>query len=229
MSVVVNGRWPLNLPPFREEFHTENPAWEAEHLDSMHAHLRTGDVLYDIGAEQGDLPALYASWGCDVVCIEPAAHYWPNIRACFELNGTMPRAMFHGFCDADAPAWPTRLHRWPTASEGPLFLDHGFCHLDERPEISRITVDDLTRIAGAPAALTIDVEGAEYRVLFGGRQTLAEHKPLLWVSVHQDMDWMQLRYPGQGVDAIRALLHGYGYTGDLLGTDHEAHWFFRPS
>lgn len=70
-DVMVNGRWPLTLPKHRVGHWRDNPVWEPERLASMRRNLHPGMVVWDIGAEQGDLSALYATWvrGCtDTTC-----------------------------------------------------------------------------------------------------------------------------------------------------------------
>jgi len=51
----------------------DSTGWEVERLAAMHAVVKPSDVVYDIGAEQGDMTALLASWAFSgaVVAIEP--------------------------------------------------------------------------------------------------------------------------------------------------------------
>lgn len=70
-TVNMLGEWPVILPDYRVEHCARQPNWEEGRLRSMHAHLKPGMVLYDVGSEHGDLSALYASWlrGCtDQAC-----------------------------------------------------------------------------------------------------------------------------------------------------------------
>ena len=95
----------------------------------MHAHLRPGMVLYDVGSEHGDLSALYATWlrssgdwladqagdmidpqlgtvppRGGVVLVEGSELFWPVIRATFEANGLRPVGCWAGFAsDHDTP------------------------------------------------------------------------------------------------------------------------------
>lgn len=96
IPTTINERWTLLLPEHRA-VRAEWPVWEKERLAAMHevlAHNGTltdgpeicRDLVYDIGAEEGDFPALWASWGADVVLVEPNPKVWPNIRAIFEAN-----------------------------------------------------------------------------------------------------------------------------------------------
>ncbi len=49
-------------------------------------------VVWDVGAEEGDMPALYATWGCDVVLVEPNPKVWPCIRYHWTANQLDPPA-----------------------------------------------------------------------------------------------------------------------------------------
>lgn len=62
--VSVNGNWDLWLPEHRaNRAEWTSPAgWEKERLASMAANIGPGDVVYDVGTEEGDLSALFAMW-----------------------------------------------------------------------------------------------------------------------------------------------------------------------
>lgn len=136
-TVEMLGRWPVRLPAYRVEHCKAQPNWEEGRLLSMHAHLKPGDVLYDVGAEHGDLSALYGTWieapcrcgalygqhhsDCDaqpggVVLIEGSDRFWPVIKATFEANNLTPLGCFAGFAsDVDSdesertPSWSTPI------------------------------------------------------------------------------------------------------------------------
>lgn len=233
VETTINGRWSLLLPEHRAVRPEWVTGWEVERIASMHDHLGDGGhTVYDVGAEEGDLPALWAGWGNDVVLFEPNARVWPNPKAIFDSNDLTPLATFPGFAaDHDRPrdiehlgARTTQL--WPTSANGPLIGDHGFCNLSERPDIPRVRIDTVAGVIGPPDALTIDVEGAEYRVLLGAERVLAEARPLVWVSVHpQFMQDMHQDTP----DDLFAYMTKLDYTAELLAIDHEEHWKLTPA
>lgn len=228
----INDRWGLWLTPDRVAFHAARPGWEAERLASMFSELSPGGFVVDVGAECGDFTALYGTWGLEVAAIEPAAAYWPAIRVHLEANGVEPEWCFEGF--ASAPEQATQVlvvvggGAWPQTSDGPVIPDAGFAHLCHRGEHQAATLDTLVGENGPCDAVTIDVEGAEYRVLDGARQVLEAHRPLVWVAIHTDARWMAEQYPGEGRDAVERLLAEHEYDVVELADSHETHLLATP-
>lgn len=242
-EVEINGHWPLMLPADRVEHFRRGP-WEPERLQAMRMRIEPLDVVFDVGAEQGDLPALWASWGAQVVPFEPEPDIWPNIRACFQANGIdPPLAWFVGFASDVTELEPmnpiydgnplgilySTTTGWPGCAFGEHFgADRGFHHLAQEDDaIAQITIDDFVVATGlVPDHITIDVEGSELRVLQGAEHTLSNHHPTVWVSIHTDRQWMVEQYGGVGEEEVRAFMARCGYAGRKLAEDHEAHWEF---
>ena len=107
IPTYINDRWVLILPEHRHD-RPEWPWWEATRLAAMYHFIGEGDVVYDIGAEEGDFPALFAKWGAQVVLVEPNPLVWPNIKAIFDANelSHMVIGSFVGFA-SDTNAEPT--------------------------------------------------------------------------------------------------------------------------
>lgn len=236
-AVLVNDRWPLWLPEHRAE-RPEWPWWERERLQAMWTAVRRSDVVWDIGAESGDLSALYASWGADVVLCEPSARQWPTIRATWEANALpMPLACWPGFVgNPDHSLGWMVSGEWPAWAEADMDPEAGFVHLNEQPgpdehsdegPIACISVDAMVQSdVPFPQVITIDVEGAELEVLQGAAGTLWALRPLVFVSVHPQFMWD--RY-GQTSDDLMVLMTKLlNYEAKHLHTDHEEHWCFRP-
>lgn len=229
IPTLINGRWPLLLPSHRAA-RPEWPWWEATRLAAMAAHVGPGDVVWDVGAEEGDFPALWASWGAEVVLAEPNPRVWPNIRTIFEANVLQaPVASFVGFLgEEDTAGWASALvaaGEWPTSAYGPVIGDHGFCQLGERPDIETVTIDTFTEVATRPSVITMDVEGAELHVLHGARRTLTEHRPKVFVSVHPG--FMAHHY-GHNPEQLYDFMEELGYQRTFLTEDHERHEMFLP-
>ena len=235
--VMINGRWPLMLPKHRAERESW-PYWEATRLAAMHHHIRPGDVVYDVGAEAGDFGALFATWGAEVVLIEPNPKAWPTIRAVWEANDLEPPSQFAGFLAESALVGS--LHgiclggRWIAPAHDVMEEAHGFYYIGQH-QAATMRLDDLSYELGVlsyelgvlsyelgvPDVVTIDVEGGEGHVLRGAYETLRNHKPAVFVSVHpQFMADLYGEHPNQ----IHDLMGDLGYHGRFLCEDHEQHW-----
>jgi FkbM family methyltransferase len=268
LPTTINDRWTLLLPEHRHA-RTEWPVWEKERLAAMHDVIAPQTmreqlyrfcydaegpvvdppelprhVVFDIGAEEGDFPALWASWGADVVMVEPNPKVWPNIRAIFDANGLRDRVRgcHVGFAGDEwrAGSWNPQPGGnddrpddvcgdcgWPRCAHGPVIGDHGFLVLPERPEVPVTTIDTLAADYGDPTVITIDVEGAELTVLRGAHVTLKEARPVVFVSIHLDLPWIDEKYPGDTEERVYAYMNGLGYVGTELAVDHEKHVEFR--
>jgi FkbM family methyltransferase len=244
VPTLINDRWELSLPPHRA-VRPEWPVWEKERLAAMHDVIAAmaaqvapdgprdrPPVVYDIGAEEGDLPALWATWGARVVLFEPDHRVWPNMRAIWEANSLPPPIWsFAGFAGPETrqPDNGTRLSDyigspWPACATGDVIVDHGFLNLCERPDVPTVALDDLAvsfPVYAVPDVITIDVEGAELEVLHGARRVLGAARPVVFVSVHPDfMHDMYDRTP----DDVHRFMADLGYDAELLAVDHEHHY-----
>lgn len=230
----MNGRWPLMLPEHRAD-RPEWPWWEATRLAAMRHHISAGDIVYDIGAEEGDFPALWSMWGAEVVLFEPNPRVWPNIRAIWQANGLdLPAAWYVGFasdttaeepeaCDVNAE----EHDGWPACAYGPLIGDHGFRHLAEETDTTpQVRLDDFVKRAGIyPTVLTLDIEGGELAALRGAERVLRDLRPVVFASLHPDA---LADFYGATTEDVRSFVRHCGYDETFLTTDHEEHWMFTP-
>lgn len=236
----INDAWTIRLPSHRALQYMDprtGGKWELERLAAMHEVIRPDSVVMDIGAEQGDMTALIASWVPDgqVVAVEPNPWVWPCIRAIFDENDlTPPAATFVGFAGG-RPVVPTNpdgvrrgfFHGWPDCATGVVDPAAGFAHLaQEQDRVPTTTVDELVKRTGlVPDVVTMDVEGSEWHVLRGALLTLARRRPVVFVSVHPE--FLADLY-GQCPADVFALMGKAGYNRELLAVDHEEHWRFTP-
>lgn len=202
--------------------------WERARVHSMSDHLEHGMTLFDVGTEQGWCNLAYAAFvgPQNTVLIEPTPEFWPNIRHTWDHNHVAaPKACYDGLFSNRTTDDRIEFVGWPGVSDGPLIDRNKYQYIHEHSDgIREIRLDDFVDRTGiAPEAITMDVEGAELLVLQGAESTLAEHHPLLWVSVHPDM---ALRDHGIQPGEIFEYLNGFGYSNQHIATDHEEHWLF---
>jgi FkbM family methyltransferase len=227
IETLINGRWRLKLLHHRAKLDLWRTGWEVERVESMHANLKPGMKIWDIGAEEGDFACLWSSWGCEVGLIEPGERVWANICETWRTNNAHdPLFCYQGFAGAKnyvPSGYPhEQRHLWPMAACGPIIDDHGFRVIHERPDIPSRTLDSLAEQYGEPDALTIDVEGAEFEVFKGAERVLREVKPLIWVSLHPEPMANAFDTPPS---VLQQSLRDMGYGQRLLWLDHELHLF----
>lgn len=224
---TVNGRWEVVLPDHIAD-HPFLDCHEPERFESMAWWLTPGAVLFDIGAEHGCCSAVYAQMVDSIVLFEPTPAFWRNIRLTWEANGLRdPLGCWPGFLTDTTPGPPRVLNGWPHCAAGNDEAPPGpYRHLATDVDVPSTTVDAWVKASRiAPDAMTIDVEGAEWHVLSGASWTIANHRPDIWLSVHTDE---MLASHGAQRDWVFSLLHGHGYSTELLATDHEEHWLCLP-
>lgn len=206
--------------------------WERERFESMQKHLKKGDVLFDIGTEQGWCNLIYAQFvGAEnMVLIEPTQEFWPNIAATWHKNfgideKSMPKAFYDGLFSDKTNDKRKHFTGWPSATTGNLIDRNKYQYIHDNDEqVPEIKLDDYVERTGiVPDALTMDTEGSELLILKGAENTLKKHHPKLFVSIHPDLG--ERDYGVKREDTI-AYLESLGYKGEHLATDHEEHWYF---
>jgi FkbM family methyltransferase len=240
VPVKLNQRWDLILPEHRAarpDWHVLD-GWEGPRLLAMSEMIGPGSVVYYVGAEEGDMCGLIASWGAEVAMFEPNSKVWPNIRAIWDANSLpAPIGCWVGFAGHEdhGTSPPPGPDGWPDCAHGPVIGDHGFCQLDERPDIPSIRLDDFAEATGTvPTDISIDVEGSEGRVIDGAKRLLTEHHPRIWLSGHPEFmlqHWGEWTAEHQGrpeyLRDLRNRLCDHGYRETLLSYDHEVHLMYE--
>jgi len=231
IKCVINGEFEIVLPKHRADrpdWYQES-GWEKPRLKSMHENLGKGDVMYYIGAEEGEMPALCQIWGAETVLFEPNPKVWSHFPLLWEHNNLeMPIACIPGFA-SDKINDLTRIYynEWPPEANSIISAAHGFKELQyEADKYGQITIDSLVYDHGVkpPTAISLDVEGSEWRVLGGAVKVMAEFKPKIWLSGHPEfmmMYWKEYLYD------LRNFIKGFGYKETLLDYQHEVHLFYE--
>lgn len=230
VKALLNGKFSIILPKHRAdrpEWYTEQ-GWEKKRLESMHQYIMPKDVVYYVGAEEGEMPALCQMWGAKVVLFEPNDKVWPNIKAIWEANKlTRPAVCFSGFAsNNDVDIEKGFNVGFPPSADGEVIGDHGFKELADPADIPQIKIDTMVSQTGIiPTVLTMDVEGSEWEVLRGASLTLAEYKPKIWLSLHPEFLYHHFK---EHSGDLRQWLKHLGYKETLLDYQHEVHLFYQP-
>lgn len=204
--------------------------WEVERNTALHKNIKKGDLLIDVGSEQGDLPCMFSMWGAQVFMIEPNPKFWPTIKQIWAMNGQTPLGCFAGFA-SNHNVQPTDLLESPFAMQGDglwpgcAFMDahqnNDFRNVLERAhDTPQTTIDSLGISADI---INMDIEGAEWEALKGAEKTLRKYKPLVFVSIHPS--FMEKDY-GYTKEDLLFWMHELGYEAELLAIDHEHHYSF---
>jgi len=223
IKTLINNKWEINLLPFRAEA-LHWTFWEKERLQAMHCVIRDGDVLIDVGAEQGDLTTLFATWGADVIAIEPSAKFIPNISKTFKANNVEPMVIINCLADKETSEnfdLQAEVDKANKLADGEPNIGAGFVHLSENPDVSHMAIDELKIEVNV---ITIDVEGSEYEVLQGAEKTLLRDKPIVFVSIHPEFMWTAHHH---SPDDLITMMKKWGYREYYLAFDHEQHYMFK--
>lgn len=216
------------LPQHRADWWSEHPEWERKRLDLMFHQVGRGDVVYYVGAEEGDMPALCQMWGAKLILFEPNQAVWPNIKAIWDANNlSAPELSIQGFAgaitDMRQSRTPERSSFGPWA-EGEVTESGGFKELSDPGEIGEFAIDTIVEVyQDIPTVICLDVEGSEWRVLEGAVKTLKKYKPRLFVSIHPEF---MFRIYGEYQADLRKWIKDLGYREKLIDYEHEVHLFY---
>jgi len=222
-------RYSIMAPDFVVD-REERPHYEKDRFASMEANLKYGDILFDVGTELGWQSAIYATFvGPGNMCLfEHTPELWPTVKETWHANFlTPPFRTYCGFVSNRTFGLPTTgIYLWPDKAEKEALKDFSTwskIHADSSgPELA---LDSLLLQNLRPAAMTIDVEGSEYRVLRGAQKILRDVRPLVWLSIHPAQRLATFNTSRQEIIQFLTSL-GYGF--QYLGVDHEEHYFFYP-
>ena len=241
-KTLINNKWKLILPDHRAA-RTDWNEWEAPRLGAISDALtefikenKRKPIIFDVGAEEGDFPAVFSLIGADVVLFEPNPRVWPNIRVIWEANKLpKPLGYFVGFASESTNEKPEQIEDiinqperegWPECAYGEVIGDHGFRNVSERlHDTPSIKIDDFIETRGIkPDFMTIDVEGSELHVLKGAEKTLRENDLTVFVSIHPE--FMFDHYKLYEFD-LHSFMKALGYYPTHIAYDHEHHYIFK--
>ncbi len=178
--------------------------------DFAEHHVQPGQTVWDVGGNMGVFSfaaAARAGLSGRILCLEPD-HWSVRLlrRSCrYNLNRAAPVDVLSvAVSDEPGLAWLNIPERGRAATHLAIAGGAGEdmtgtvreCHLT--PTVS---LDWLARHYATPHVIKIDVDGAERRVLEGGRELLAKHHPVILTEVYE-----------RNADAVSRFLHELGYT-----------------
>lgn len=232
VPVKINGKWDILLPEHRAErpeWHTDE-GWERARLDAMSERIGPGDVVYYVGAEEGEMAALCQMWGAKVYLFEPNPKAWPNIKAIWEANELEPPMWcFPGFASnlSRNDHGVAYMHGFPPIADAEIIGAHGFKELYlEGDNYPQVRIDDVVARAGRrfPDFIIFDVEGSEWQVLRGARAVLEHGHPTLFASIHPEFLFHQW---GEYSADFRGWIKQFGYKETILDYAHELHTLYE--
>jgi len=168
-------------------------------------------------------------WGAEVVVFEPNPKVWSHFPLLWSANNLdLPMVCIPGFA-SDKINNLSRIYynEWPPEVNNVIEAAHGFKELYlEGETYGQITIDSCVYDHGikAPTAISLDVEGSEWRVLGGAERVLREHKPKIWLSGHPEF---MLQQWNESLYNLRQWIKGLGYTEIILDYQHEVHLYYE--
>ena len=230
-KVVVNGEFEITLPEHRAarpDWYQPH-GWEKPRLKHMSQNISSNDVMYYVGAEEGEFAALCQMWGAEVVLFEPNPKVWSHFPLLWSANNLeLPLVCIPGFA-SDKINNLSRIYynEWPPEVNDVIEAAHGFKELYlEGDTYGQITIDSCVydHKIKPPTAISLDVEGSEWRVLGGAEKVLIEHKPKIWLSGHPEF---MLQQWNESLYNLRQWIKGLGYKETILDYQHEVHLYYE--
>ncbi|MGH9740606.1 MAG: FkbM family methyltransferase [Candidatus Acidiferrales bacterium] len=174
--------------------------------------------LFDIGAHYGAFSVAAALHGGTALAVDPSPTAVRMIAKQAILNKCDKNIQTIRFAVSDSNGVIGLL------SSG--VFSHGYFKVAKgRPKSELIqspsvTVDELVRRFGAPTHIKIDVEGHEAAALRGARAFLAEHSPILFLELHNEMVRSERGDPRAALEEITSLgFKTFSLAGCLLTPD----------
>jgi FkbM family methyltransferase len=159
--------------------------------------------LFDIGAHFGVFSLAAARFGGSAIAVDPSPIATRMIARQVRLNGCSERIQIIEAAVNDTNGTLDML------SSG-VFSDGYFkvVRARSRKDLTRtqaITIDQMTSKFGAPSHIKIDVEGQEGSVLRGGKETLNQFSPVLFIELHNEMIMSQGGDPNASLNELALL------------------------
>jgi FkbM family methyltransferase len=189
---------------FDRAYHIYKRLFEADNIAALRPYATPGSTVVDVGANIGFFALRFAGWlGSNgrVLAIEPEERNFASL--CRAIARQRKQSIIEPILAAAAE------------TDGPLHLklnpyhpgDHKIA--DSGIPVTGIRLDTLLSERGGPpvSLIKIDVQGAEARVLAGGRVAIARDRPVLFIEIDDDA----LAAMGSSASAVLSDLANLGY------------------
>ena len=194
--------WSVNGEPFRIDPRVRRlvaRTAEPELWEYLQKHVGSQEQILDVGAFLGTYAVMMARWGGEatrVLAFEPTPSTLPFLRRHVELNGMAKRVEVIN-CALGAEPGFVELHEHSDPYRNAIGATdpNGLAQGTSRVKLT--TLDEVCRTrAFSPSLLRMDVQGFEYAVLQGARETIRNGKGRLRIvlEVHPQL------WPLQGID-----------------------------
>lgn len=224
IEIQFGNKIPTKLFKFRCELVDYENECEKEYIAELIATLKEGMVVYDIGAENGELSVLAGNivGGENVHIFEPNKDYFPNIKAIWEANNLNPPFnCFNGYVGEKTSDWINFIEL--NEVEGEIFT--GCLHPNNiDTPMETLSLDDYSAAFMPPDVIMMDIEGAELSVMKGAKELLQNYSVIFFISIHKP-EFIKHRSNGTKEDLLK-IFSDNGYQAIHLATDHEEHWKF---
>ena len=179
--------------------------WEPKVIRAVTDTVKPGMTVIDIGAHIGYYSLLFAKCvgpsGC-VFAFEPLPDNFALLQKNIRLNNLMNvHVLNQAIFSRTQEITITAPDDQPNPGSGSMHNEAGHKHY----RVEAISMDDFCeKLALRPDILKMDVEGTEYDVLIGAKETINRYRPNLFIELHH--------FDGNlAANRVPDLLAGWGY------------------
>ncbi|MGC1902480.1 MAG: FkbM family methyltransferase [Candidatus Acidiferrum sp.] len=193
LSRTIHGEQPIRLLPSARQIPEE---YEPQVLDLLKQTITPGAVVLDVGANVGVSAMMMARW-CGpeghIYAFEPSPNPKQLLTEHLRMNGLSDRVTVCPTALSDAEGTTTFFASGISGKSALSGVNIG--QSSEQVQVPVTTIDAYCQSKNIkPSLIKIDVEGFEFNVLNGARNTLKKFRPSILVELHP-MNW-----PALGID-----------------------------
>lgn len=174
------------------------------YYQKFHTEILDQEVILDIGTAEGLLPLTVIDRVRKIIMIEPSTYFCKSLEKTFELFAEKIKI----------------IHTAVGKEEGELYLNEsslssGISHNKDGQKIKVSTVDQLVDKDERITYLKADIEGFEYEMLLGAKDTIQRNKPKIAITTYHQANKHQ-----EIIDLVKSYVPEYRYY--VKGIFHEA-------